>query len=200
MEIEAPLPDTGGVMQGVGGGPKTAEGKAVVARNAEKHGIMSAHPVVSEFESLSAWQLFRDGIVAALAVMDALEQALAEEAAALLWRLKRVSRFESGEIVSALYDMPSDYQAAKRFRGEVVRESEAKAAEFARALERKVLPVERAMEKVVRYEGHIHNQLRSVLREIREMQKHRMDRPGSAWMEVPSNATSTRAVGPGSRN
>jgi hypothetical protein len=75
-------------------GPKTAAGKAAVARNAVTHGIFSQEPVVKDVESQEEWEAHRDGIIASLAPVGALEETLAERAALLLWRQARVARFE----------------------------------------------------------------------------------------------------------
>ena len=52
--------------RGKGGGPKTAAGKAAVSRNAVKHGITSASPVIPGMESDEEWQAYRSGIIESL--------------------------------------------------------------------------------------------------------------------------------------
>ena len=52
--------------RGQGGGPKTKAGKAIVSRNAVKHGITSASPVIPGMESDEEWQAYRSGIIESL--------------------------------------------------------------------------------------------------------------------------------------
>jgi hypothetical protein len=80
-------------------GPRTIEGKVVVARNATKHGIFASVPVIPG-ESPEAWEAHRTGVVDSLAPVGLLEVNLAERAALLLWRLQRLARYEA-ETISA---------------------------------------------------------------------------------------------------
>lgn len=92
-------------------GPKTAAGKAIARLNATSHGLRAASPVVPG-EDPSAWEAFRESMVADLAPVGMLELELAERVALLSWRLRRVSTFEVGVV-----NLASD-QAAKEARGE----------------------------------------------------------------------------------
>ena len=75
------------------GGPRTALGKATSSGNALTHGLTSNAPTIPG-ETVEAWQDHRAAIVASLDPVGALETALAERAALLLWRLNRVWRAE----------------------------------------------------------------------------------------------------------
>ncbi len=79
-------------------GPRTAEGKAVVAWNAVKHGAYAALPVIPGVEREEDWLAHRGGILDSLAPVGLLETQLAERAALLLWRLDRVARYEAAVI------------------------------------------------------------------------------------------------------
>ena len=81
-------------------GPTTDAGKAVARLNAVSHGLRSAVPVIPG-EDVAEWDAFRDGMAAALAPVGALEDELAGRAALLLWRLRRVIRFEAGTTAAA---------------------------------------------------------------------------------------------------
>jgi hypothetical protein len=48
-------------------GPKTAAGKVASSRNAIKHGVLAAAPVVPGIESPEEWEDHRAGVVASLA-------------------------------------------------------------------------------------------------------------------------------------
>jgi hypothetical protein len=79
-------------------GPKSHEGKLVAAMNSTKHGILSPKPVVSHFESESAWKKHRDSILESLDPQGGVEQALAERVALNSWRLNRVVVYETEQV------------------------------------------------------------------------------------------------------
>lgn len=85
-------------------GPRTAEGKATVARNATKHGIFSAVPVIPG-EDPQVWETHRAGVVESLAPVGLLEVNLAERAALLLWRLQRLARYEAETVAAAMEEV-----------------------------------------------------------------------------------------------
>ncbi|MCI0455830.1 MAG: hypothetical protein L0Z62_02460 [Gemmataceae bacterium] len=76
-------------------GPKTLEGKAASSRNALRHGIASALPVVPGLERPEDWEIHRAGILQSLSPVGALEEAFAERVALCSWRLQRVARYET---------------------------------------------------------------------------------------------------------
>jgi hypothetical protein len=82
-------------------GPRTAEGKVIVSRNATTHGIYSNVPVVPG-ECHEQWEAHRGGVVASLAPVGLLEINLAERTALLLWRLQRLARYEAETVASAM--------------------------------------------------------------------------------------------------
>jgi hypothetical protein len=80
------------------GGPKTAQGKAVVRWNSTTHAITSPRPVVPGLEKLEDWEEHRSGILENLSPVGHLELTLAERVALLSWRLHRVTRYETETI------------------------------------------------------------------------------------------------------
>lgn len=76
-------------------GPKTAAGKKASARNATRHAILSVVPVLPEIERLQDWEAHRAATIASLAPVGYLETTLADRVASLLWRLGRVTRYET---------------------------------------------------------------------------------------------------------
>jgi len=85
-------------------GPRTAEGKVIVSRNATRHGIYSNVPVVPG-EYPEAWEAHRAGVVDSLAPVGLLEVNLAERAALLLWRLQRLARYEAETVATAMEEV-----------------------------------------------------------------------------------------------
>src|SRR5437868_2830320 len=80
-------------------GPQTASGKALVAKNAIKHGIFAAIPVLPD-EDPNEWNEHRVGVLEALGAVGTLERNLAERAALLFWRLARLARYETAVITA----------------------------------------------------------------------------------------------------
>jgi len=91
-------------------------GKAVAKLNGVTHGLRSIAPVLPT-ESPDEWATHRVGIVDALAPAGALEVALAERVALLLWRLGRVARFETTVATAAQEDSEDDYVRREEEKG-----------------------------------------------------------------------------------
>ncbi|MFC1633871.1 hypothetical protein ACFL5Z_03450 [Planctomycetota bacterium] len=80
-------------------GPRTAEGKAAVAKNATKHGLFANKDVVIS-ENQADFDAFRDEMLAELAPAGTMESILAQRIVSLTWRLKRAERMQN-EMVDA---------------------------------------------------------------------------------------------------
>ena len=74
-------------------GPRTAEGKAAVAKNATKHGLFTRKDVVIS-ENQEDFDALRDEMLAELDPVDTMETLLAERIVSLTWRLKRAVRMQ----------------------------------------------------------------------------------------------------------
>src|SRR5215216_2993012 len=97
------------------GGPKTAQGKAVVRWNATRHGISSPKPVVPGLEKQEDWESHLEGIMENLSPVGHLEVTLAERVALLSWRLHRVTRHETGAIAISQETIEDDIHERDRF-------------------------------------------------------------------------------------
>jgi DNA gyrase/topoisomerase IV subunit A len=97
-----------------GGGPKTAQGKAVVRWNATRHGISSPKPVVPGLEKQEDWEEHRSGILENLSPVGHLEVTLAERVALLSWRLRRVTRYETESIAVSQEQVEEDIHRMAR--------------------------------------------------------------------------------------
>jgi hypothetical protein len=102
------------------GGPTTWEGKEVVRWNATRHGIRSAAPVVPGVEKREDWEAHRDGILDTLSPEGHLELVLAERVALLLWRLHRVTRYETESIALFQEKTEDDLADRRRFASRVL--------------------------------------------------------------------------------
>lgn len=74
-------------------GPKTPDGKAIVAQNARKHGILS-QMVILPGENRDAFESFRESLYAQLEPSGELERVLADRVVAQVWRLRRILKVE----------------------------------------------------------------------------------------------------------
>jgi len=77
-------------------GPKTPEGKAVVSRNATKHGLLNREALLPD-EDGNALAAFSQSLRAELQPVGELESLLVDRIISASWRLRRVLRVE-GEI------------------------------------------------------------------------------------------------------
>jgi hypothetical protein len=85
-------------------GPRTPEGRAVVARNAITHGL-TAKELVLPGERKGDLVALREGLYADLRPEGELECLLADRVALAMWRLRRVIRFEAGFLENQVYDV-----------------------------------------------------------------------------------------------
>lgn len=141
------------------GGPKSATGKQASSGNALTHGLTSNAPVVfSAGETVEAWQEHRAAIVASLAPVGALESALAERVALLVWRLARCWRAETALIARQI-----DKRMKFDLDGMMGTPCDPAEASVPYASE----------DHVSRYEVHLSRQLWSCLHELEAMQRRR---------------------------
>ena len=88
-------------------GPSSPEGKAVVSRNAVKHGIFAKDLVINagdgREDALEYQELLTD-LKSDLAPVGRMEMMLVEKIAVNYWRLRRLVRYETGEIRERLDD------------------------------------------------------------------------------------------------
>ncbi len=82
-------------------GAVTAEGKAIVSKNAIKHGIFTQDLIISHGEgkeNKEEYQELLNNLIQSLNPSDQMQHLLVEKIAVDYWRLKRVLRFENGTI------------------------------------------------------------------------------------------------------
>ncbi len=129
-------------------GPKTAAGKARIRLNPVRYGIHATTPVIPGFEREEDWLAHRQRILASCAPVGDLARELAERAAELMWRLKRIGRAEQAEYARI-------NQGANELR----------------------LPVATELDKVIRYEAHLVRQLFQALHELEALKKQARGEP-----------------------
>lgn len=93
-------------------GPKTDEGKTIVAQNAVKHGIFACDLIISSGdgkESKEEYQELLQNLTKSLNPAGQMEHLLVEKIAVDFWRMRRVLRFETGSIRKHLDMVIYDY-------------------------------------------------------------------------------------------
>lgn len=75
-------------------GPKTAAGKARVARNGVRHGLTAANFIILDDEDEEAYESLRTGLLNELQPVGVVEHLLVDRIASCAWRQRRAARIE----------------------------------------------------------------------------------------------------------
>jgi len=75
-------------------GPRTTQGKAVVAQNAIKHGLLARRNLITG-EDPQEFDLLRQEILGELTPLGRMETVLAERVVSLTWRIQRAERLQN---------------------------------------------------------------------------------------------------------
>ena len=113
--------------------------------------------------------------MAAIEPEGQLETAHAERVASLFWCIQRLPRYETEMMAHSLDDIPGDLEPVFRY-GEalgITQDDNAKLDSIAKAVSRRMLPSSDNMEKIMRYEAHLHRQLQQTLHELEALQARR---------------------------
>ena len=150
------------------GGPKTAAGKARVRRNPIKHGVLAQTPVIPLVEREEDWERLRQGVFARFEVEGAMEEAMADRIAGLIWRLARVQRYETETIDRYLREVPRDWRVSQRTDGlDAEKEADAEdVRQMDRMLMARLLPGAETAEKIMRYETRLHRFLLQMVHQL----------------------------------
>jgi len=101
-------------------GAVTDEGKAVVAKNAVKHGVFASDLIISNGDGAENEEEYIElfyNLTKSLNPSGQMEHLLVEKIAVDFWRLRRVLRFETGSIRKYLDMVIYDYYNKKDYRG-----------------------------------------------------------------------------------
>jgi hypothetical protein len=137
-------------------GPRTSDGKAVVARNALKHGL-AAKELVIPGERKADLVALRDGLFADLRPVGELEAILVDRIALAMWRLRRAVRFESGYLENKIYEV------ARRDEGDL----------YGMAVSWGGGTTFERLQSIAGYEAGIERGMFKALRQLRELQEAR---------------------------
>ena len=162
-------------MRGQGGGPKTQHGKVAVRHNAVKHGLTSDAPVIPG-ESLAEWERFLAGIIAGYEPVGGLETEHATTIASLMWRRRRVARFEVAVITANMERTEEDLQVVQAYGAGTLSKGPLPSIPprtVAQHQQRRILPPPEDLDKIMKYEAHFHRMQLQTQHELEALQARR---------------------------
>ena len=156
-------------------GPKGPRGKAVVSRNAEKHGVLSTTPVL-DIEDRAEWEAHLRGMIESLQPEGHHETVLVHNIATYQWRKSRVVRYET-EMISLYTDYEPERDTLELFNAksakemvDLVRNPDLDRRKFIAA---RLIPGEMTGPTIMRYEAHLHRLYTQTLHELEAAQTRR---------------------------
>jgi len=156
-------------------GPNTQQGKAASSRNAVKHGLTSDSPVIPS-ESLAEWERFLAGIIAGYEPVGRLETEHATTIASLMWRRRRVARFEVAVITANMERTEEDLQVAQAYGAGTLSKGPLPSIPpqtVAQHQRRRILPPPEDLDKIMKYEAHFHRMQLQTQHELEALQARR---------------------------
>jgi hypothetical protein len=148
-------------------GARTPEGKAAVAKNALKHGLLSQRLILAG-EDAQDYEALLAGLMRSVAPEGMLEQVLVEKVAVALWRQKRLVAAESAYI--EIGRKPRSVFGGMEFLGVVEVEDSKEDIELERI--KNSAPVQ--IEVLARYSVGLDNELYRAIEAIRKQQEFRL--------------------------
>jgi len=156
-------------------GPQTPEGKAKVAQNAVKHGLLAEHILIRD-ENREDYEAFRDTMADNLQPEGSVESLLAERIITAAWRLRRAVRLER-DVIHSVVDSKMHHR--RLFPGVHENELEPTSSSIAADTIRNT----DAYGKLSRYEAHLE---RSMYRALHELQRLQMARHNNVDVTPPA--------------
>jgi hypothetical protein len=161
-------------------GPKTAAGKKRVSKNAIRHGFYSKWLLVQHQdgkESQAEYDELYANIVEHYQPVGWLERDLVDKIAAWSWRLRRVIRYESGQIARALAEHSYELQQSKADDLAEPGSAPSSNRELDAMSDHLFLPEKDELDKLLRYEAMINRQLNHAIAELERLQARRKGDP-----------------------
>jgi len=149
-------------------GPRSPEGKAKVAQNALKHGLLAKQAVVVG-EDTDDFDLLRDQLYAEWAPVGPTEARLVERLAGLFWRLQRAERFGT-ESFDVMYQQRADDPQIRQWRPRLRPEA---ADPVVGLTVVKDFSETRVLERLLVCERRLENSLYRTMAELRQVQGQR---------------------------
>lgn len=159
-------------------GPNTENGRRAVRRNAVKHGlrIESADPVILDIEVADEWKAHLDGMVESLQPEGYHETEMAVRIAEILWRLRRVTKYEAEHLRIVIDGIPDQMVAHADYAGKVFGRPQEEFLTPARVdmwVGNSLVSSQDVVTKITRYEAHLHRIYIQTLHELEAIQARR---------------------------
>ncbi|MEN7974160.1 MAG: hypothetical protein ABFR47_10050, partial [Verrucomicrobiota bacterium] len=157
-------------------GPRTAEGKAAISKNAVKHGLFAAETVING-EDQARFDLRRAVMLDEWQPVGPMETMIAERIVSLAWRLNRAERMQNqvlDEMIEWMGPTPIEYYI-RDSAPPYLRDSEEKFTipEPAKALgriARNDWASDKVLERLMIYERRIENSMLKMIRMLKKLQ------------------------------
>jgi hypothetical protein len=179
-------------------GPRTEQGKAVVAQNAVTHGLWARRPILKD-EDPQEFELHRTRMLQGLAPDGPKEEPLAERIVALWWRLKRAERMQDETLDYLLEaDRGDSWVKCRRQNGDPSARAE---LAFGRAVARDFAEA-RTLDRLTMCEWRIEGSLYRTMNELRQVQRQRNEAgehnavhgPPVGWVAPPDSVGSSQVL------
>jgi len=159
-------------------GPQTPEGKAKIAQNAVKHGLLAEHILIRD-ENREDYEAFRDIMAANLQPEGSVESLLVERIITAAWRLRRAVRLER-DVIHRVLDsrMRSRKKQPELYKGEPELPPSTVAADTIRDTD--------IYGRISRYEAHLERSMYRALHELQRIQavRHNVNVPLPVAVDV----------------
>jgi hypothetical protein len=161
-------------------GPRTAQGKERASQNAIKHGLLAREAVI-QGEDPEEFEFFREGMLAELAPVGAVEAMLAQRVVSLSWRLRRAERLQNAAF-AALDDgeptplLEARHEEWKQLKGSELERSIAGLFDEDAALGKVVVEDfggARVLDRLLMYERRIESSLYRTIAQLRQERQAR---------------------------
>jgi hypothetical protein len=157
-------------------GPRTPGGKKRVSRNATRHGFFSKWLLIQGRDGNESKQEYDDfcaGVQDHYSPVGWLEELWAEKIVVWSWRLRRLIRFESGQIPLALARHSYDLRQSKADELAEPESAPLSDPEIDAMTDHLFLPEKEDLDKLLRYEAMINRQLNHAMGELERVQTRR---------------------------
>src|SRR5437868_7490970 len=157
-------------------GPRTEIGKKIVARNAMKHGFFSKFLLISHpdgNEDPIEYQNFYAGIREHYQPFEILEELFVEKIAVWSWRLRRLLRYENGQITRSLAEHSHEIKQLSAAGQEELDLPELSSPEIDAVIDHLFLPPKEELDKLLRFEAMITKQLNHAVADLERLQRRR---------------------------
>jgi hypothetical protein len=166
-------------------GPRTPNGKKRVSRNATRHGFFSKWLLIQGRdgnETKFEYADLCDGVQEHYSPVGWLEEFWVEKIVVCSWRLRRLIRFESGQISLALATHRHDVRRSRAFDLRFPDSDPSSDPQVDTITDHLFLPEKEELDRLLRYEAMLNRQLDHAIAELEKVQARRKgEEPSSTY-------------------